>query len=68
MVCELEVYQNKERERWSLPRARKRMTLDAVRLLSDRLGPLLRDGDGEGAGRPGPGHAVANPNDSDAPS
>jgi hypothetical protein len=61
--CEIEVYNGQQRERWSIPRSRKKLKLDAVRALNDRYGHLLRNG--EAAPQPAP--PVREPNRSDDP-
>jgi hypothetical protein len=62
--CHHEVYQGKPRERWAIPRSRKKCDLGAVRVLNDKFGHLLRDGNGQTVATPPP---VAAANDSDAP-
>src|SRR5262245_13409751 len=42
--CEVESYLGRERERWGIPRSRKKLKPDAIRALSDRFGHLLRNG------------------------
>src|SRR5262245_61652683 len=64
VVCDHEAYQGKLRERWAIPRSRKKCDLGAVRVLNDRFGHLLRDGNGQTVATPPP---VAKANDSDAP-
>jgi hypothetical protein len=64
VVCEHESYQGSPRERWGIPRARKKVDLGALRTLSDKFGHLLRDGNGQSASAPPP---VTKANDSDTP-
>jgi hypothetical protein len=61
VACELEVYQGKQQERWTIPQRQEKLDLDAVRALDDKFGHLLvKSGD---QARPA---AVTAPNDSDA--
>src|SRR5262245_1317414 len=63
VTCELEAYQGKQRERWSIPRTRNTLPPEAVRALDDQFGHLLRGGNGQAQ----PAPAVTTPNQSDAP-
>jgi hypothetical protein len=63
VVCKLETYQGRERERWTIPRSRKRLDRDAVRALNDRFGHLLRDGNAQAK----PNLGVTTPNKTDTP-
>ena len=60
VVCEVEVYDGRERERWRIPR--KKLGLDAVRALSAQYRHLLRDGNAPAP----PAPPAAGPNDNDA--
>jgi hypothetical protein len=62
VVCKQETYQGRPRERWSIPRSRKKLDMDAIRSLGDQFGHLLRDGKAQAASSP----AVTQPNDSDS--
>jgi hypothetical protein len=61
--CDLEPYQGRDVERWSIPRTGKKLKLEEIRALNDQFGHLLRDGNG--TAKPAP--AVVKPNDSDVP-
>jgi hypothetical protein len=63
VICDLESYQGKQRERWGLPRLRKKLDLGAIRALSDQFGHLLQGNNGQA--KPAP--VVPKPNDSDVP-
>jgi hypothetical protein len=63
VACDLESYQGKQRERWGIPRSRKKLDLSAVRTLNDQFGHLLRDGNAQA--KPAPGAPA--PNNSDQP-
>src|SRR5262249_44247893 len=63
VMCRLETYQGSERERWSIHRTRKKLSLDSVRALNDRFGHLLRDGTAQAKAAPG----VTTPNRTDTP-
>jgi hypothetical protein len=62
VACTLETYQGHQRERWSIPRSRKKLNLNEVRVLNDRFGHLLRDGKSQA----GPAPAVTEANKSDS--
>jgi hypothetical protein len=63
VTCDHESYQGKLRERWGIPRARKKIAPGAVRGLNDKFGHLLRSD--EAAPQPPP--PVREPNRSDEP-
>jgi hypothetical protein len=62
VICEVEVYKGRERERWSIPRPRKKLGLDDVRQLGSKYRHLLRDGNAPAP----PAPPAAGPNDNDA--
>jgi hypothetical protein len=59
--CDIETYNGQQRERWSIPRSRKKLKLDALRALNDRFGHLLNNG--EVAPQPAPPVREANRSD-----
>jgi hypothetical protein len=62
VTCDLESYQGKQRERWSIARTRSTLPSDALRALDDQFGHLLRGDNGQA--QPAP---AVTPNQSDAP-
>jgi hypothetical protein len=59
--CKIEPYNGQPRERWSIPRSRKKLKLDAIRALNDHFGHLLNNG--EVAPKPAPPVREANRSD-----
>jgi hypothetical protein len=48
MICDLETYQGRQRERWDIPRVREKLDLEGLRALDDKFGRLLGGGKEEG--------------------
>jgi hypothetical protein len=63
VVCETDMYDGRQVERWGIPRSRKKLDLDAVKQLDDKFGHLLRCSNSPAA----PSPAVTEPNKSDEP-
>jgi hypothetical protein len=61
VVCKMESYQGKQKERWSILESHERLDLNAVRMLDDQHRHLL-----QGSGQ-APSPAVTTPNDTDVP-
>jgi hypothetical protein len=63
VACDHAPYNGTLRERWSIPRVRKKLDLSAVRELNDQFGHVLRGGNGTAR----PAGAPPAPNDTDTP-
>ena len=64
VACDLEVYQGKEQERWSIPRSQKGLDLSSVRALNEKFKQVFGNGDR----RTGPAGGVTEPSDNGAAS
>jgi hypothetical protein len=62
VACDVETYQGKPRERWTIPTPKKKLNREGVRALQDNFGHVL-----DGSGQAKPSSAVERPNDSDVP-